>query len=525
MPRMTAPTDHAPDPELSLVPRPGQPAVRWRLSEAIERVQGMVNENRFQQAGFVNTQLMRGFPQSVAVRLLMAEIWQGVRRFDRAAPLIEALLTECPGDDTVLYTAARYYARIREGARARALMERAVELKPGDDDYRHGLGYVCRINGDREAAVAALAKACELNPANVMAQWDYALLTREASTGAGLAEIERLADSPDMDATRRGVLHFAAAVRLRGRDVDAEFAHLDRANALIASQRPWDDAVEARQVGRIRRLIDRRFVEQLSASAPAGDDAPAPIFIVGLPRSGTTLAEQVLGAHPKVCPAGESEALRGALEAGGREQHAQGVIGQWLSADNPDAAATLGRILPVARRLFSTHPLIAAAAGRRVADKSIGNLLIAGIIPLVFPRARVIYMRRDPLDVVLSCYQLYFPVGHHYIYRMESIAKRWRLYDDWLAELGRLYPARLRTVSYDALVKNPEAEVRGLLDFCGLAWNESCLHFYRQDTIVETDGMMETRQPIHARASGRWRPYARHLAPAAAILGIDAGIH
>jgi len=507
--------------QVRLAPSPGAEALTCTFQEALDRIHRCVNAGEYQSAGFMASQLMEKFPHDVTLRQLLAEAWMGIGRFDKAEPLITELLREEPRNHGVVHTAGNYYLRTHDGARARACMEKAVRLSPDDDHYHYSLGYVCRSTGRREEAIVALRRALALNPRNANAWWEYVLLTREDPAPGDREKVETLAESADLDPESRGLMNFTAALYFRDKDPDAEFEWLERANALLAARRPWDDDAEERRFRQIRAGIDPALIRQVTGGATSGapPEGPSPVFIVAMPRSGTTLLEQVLGAHSAMHPVGESEALMRALQQAAARLQIRGGPWDWLESGT--GAAVISRLSVELPRDFLRQPLVAVAGDRRVVDKSIGNLNIAGLIPLLYPQARVLYLRRHPLDVVLSCYRLYFPIGHHYIYRLESIAKRYRMYDTWMDELAALYPEQIRIVSYDDLVRDPEPGVRGIFDFCGLDWEEGCLDFHRRESVVETDGMLETFRPIHSGASGRWHAFRRHLGPAAQILGID----
>jgi hypothetical protein len=248
--------------------------------------------------------------------------------------------------------------------------------------------------------------------------------------------------------------------------------------------------------------------ELLESRAGLGARSPAPIFVVGMPRSGTTLIEQILAAHPAVHGAGELRYMRRIIER---------------ISDFPQGVATLDA--DTLKRLGEDYlsRLEALAGGKpRVVDKAPGNFVCAGLIRLILPDAKIIHARRDPVDTCLSCYTKLFADALNFTYDMTELGRYCRDYlklmDYWRAVLPA---SHFLEVDYEAVVDDIEAEARRMLEFLELPWDPACLEFYRVERPVRTASVNQVRQPIYRSSSGRWRKHADALQPLLKTLEIE----
>jgi hypothetical protein len=246
-----------------------------------------------------------------------------------------------------------------------------------------------------------------------------------------------------------------------------------------------------------------------------GKGAPSalPVFIVGLPRSGTTLIEQIVSSHPAVTGAGELSALRLVIEASGH-------FPDRLSGLNGDAAAQLFRQLG-GEYLSRVTPL---AQGRaHLIDKMPANFLYAGLIPLILPGARIIHARRDPVDTCLSCYTKLFGGEQSFTYNQTELGEFYRRYERLMAHWRAVLPAQqFIEVDYETVVEDLEGEARRLVDFLGLPWDDACVAFHENRRVVRTASVNQVRQPIYKTSKGRWQAYAEYLGPLLDALGVQA---
>ena len=263
---------------------------------------------------------------------------------------------------------------------------------------------------------------------------------------------------------------------------------------------------EAADTSRRLSAIAARAVEFASDPAPGARLSELPIFIVGMPRCGSTLVEQILASHPDIHGGGELLQSRALFEAG-LASSAQSQVPAQAAMDQV-ADAVLARL----RR--------AAAAAQRVVDKDLTNFLHLGIIHRVFPRARIIHCRRDPLETCFSAYTRLFFGSFGYVYQMDELGRYYRDYHALMKHWRSALPRHAFTeIDYETLVMQPESETRRLLDFLGLDWNDRCLRFFESGRTVSTSSATQVRQPIYRSSLRRAEPLRAHLEPLIAALG------
>lgn len=363
------------------------------------------------------------------------------------------------------------------------------------------LGNLREDRGDRDGAREAYQRALAVEPANSLALARLAGVTD--SQGAKVADRLRTALArEDLSAADKADLGFSLAALL-----DAS-GHYDEAFA-----RAEDANLASREAGGSRAIYDRsahehfadQLIETFDRPVPDGAAEEAPTFICGLFRSGSTLIEQILGAHSRVTPGGELD-LTPALVA--------------RMPDYPGAVAGADRA--TVKRWRETYcaglPAI-PEQGRVVTDKRPDNFLHIGLIKTIFPAAKIVHTFRNPLDNLLSLYFLNLDPGMAYALDLEDSAHWYREYRRLMEHWRRLYPNDIFDVDYDALVHDPGPVINELLGFLALDWEDGLLDFHRTRSAVKTASVWQVRQPLHSRSSGRWRNYRKQLEPVIGLLG------
>jgi tetratricopeptide (TPR) repeat protein len=404
---------------------------------------------------------------------------------------------------------------IRQGrvAEAAACLRRAVELEPSRAEIWFTLGRALAILGDLDVARAAMSRAVELDPHAEEAVYTLAGLQpmNDGSPGAEAAfgAVSRLAGDLDrLPPEKRPPAMFAMARALESRgEFDSAFAFMAQANAIVRAGLSFDIADDERRMDAFARIFDGPFLERLK---DLGSASEAPIFIFGMARSGTTLIEQILSAHPQVHAGGELASLTEAIAA---QTHGGSTYSAW--AENVSGADC--------RALAQTYidSLPPASPGQtRITDKGLGNFEHLGLIHLCLPKATIIHCSRDPRDACLSCYGTLFRQGHKHAFDLAELGRFWRAYDRLMAHWRAvLPPGRMLEVPYENVVEDVEAWARRLIAHCGLEWDDACLSFHETKREIHTASMAQVRRPIYASSVGRWRPFARHLGPLLEALG------
>ncbi len=470
--------------------------------------------------------------------------------------------------------------RMGKAAEAERSFRRAVELDGGNADFHKNLGMILQQLGRSDEALAASQKALEISPEHPGAHNTLGLIYTDRGAFERAAEHYRralrakpdyaearhnfgwlLEQRGDFDDARRAYRQSLAArpgfyrawyalsrVHAVDRD-DPAFAQLERlkntrplaphagADLSFALGKMYEDIGEYtaafnhfRRGNEYRRLMPgqafdpaayTRAVDGLIADTPAaafdrtdtiGDPTERPVFVVGMPRSGTTLLEQVLAAHPRVAGAGESGGI-GAISnrclrnAGG----ARAAIRQM----DADAARSWAAAYREGLEQYR-------GGAERIVDKMPDNFQALWCIAAVFPRAKLIHMRRDARDTCLSCYKTHFFKGHPYANDQVSLGRYYRDYARLMEHWHRVLPRAIHRVRYEDLVTDFEKTVADVLAFAGLAWHDDCLDFHRAKRRISTASSYQVRQPLYTGSVGKWRAYEPHLGPLLAELeGVD----
>ena len=256
----------------------------------------------------------------------------------------------------------------------------------------------------------------------------------------------------------------------------------------------------------VDRVIATFTPELLAEKVEFGNPSELPVFIVGMPRSGTSLVEQIAASHPDVYGAGELDDMRRIAVA------LSARLG--TSETYPEVVR---RLDPITTRAIAEEHLAQlrthSAAAARITDKLPINFHRLGLAAILFPRARLIHCMRDPLDTCVSCYFQEFAHGQPFAYDLGYLGRFYRDYERLMAHWHRVLPGKILDIPYEALIADQEGWSRKLIDFLGLPWDDRCLAFYKKERLVRTASFWQVRQPIYASSVGRWRHYAKHLRP------------
>ena len=300
----------------------------------------------------------------------------------------------------------------------------------------------------------------------------------------------------------------AGAIAENAGDYDDAFAHFAEAKRFSGSR--FDPASQKEVFATLKRVFSEEFLEERKSW---GDKSPRPVFIVGMPRSGTTLTEQILARHPEMAAGGELGDL--------------GAIASSLGFRAVDAGAfakrlpklTMKETKELARRYLAVLDRVSLPAAR-VTDKMPHNFQHLGLVALLFPNARIIHCRREPLDTCVSCYTTQLRAHiHGYASDLSTLGGYYREYAGLMQHWRRVLPLPVYELDYERLIEDPETESRRIVEFVGLSWDPACLAPQESGLPVNTQSRTQVRQPIYGSSVGRWRRYEKHLGPLKAALG------
>lgn len=378
--------------------------------------------------------------------------------------------------------------------------EKALRINPRIAAAHNNLGNALKKQGNFSEAAASYQKALTLNPGFANAHRNLSALTTYRPGDPHLDQMAARLSTPDLSDSDRMHLCFALAKAYDdlGRD-ETGFRHLVQANRLRKKLLGYDIRRDLQLAADIKKWFRHTWPVPPSAR-PAGI---RPVFIVGMPRSGTTLVEQILASHSEVYGAGELDAMNR-------------FMAKVMTGSDPD---TLNAGLMAATAADLRQDYLAALADLKVretviTDKMPKNFMWTGFILTAFPEAAVIHLKRTTMATCWSVYKTCFSSkGNGYAYDMKDLAAFYHLYEDLMSFWEDRFPGRIHTLFYEDLTENQEAETRNLLDYCGLPWADACLSFHKTERMVNTASAAQVRKKMYTGSSDVWKRYKAYLEP------------
>jgi tetratricopeptide (TPR) repeat protein len=508
------------------------------------RAQELLRLGQLDRAQELCVRILKHEPAHADAHFLLGMIAAQKRRFDKALAFVERAIALDGGRAEYHAHRGRCLAMRRQTDQALAAVERAMELKPNDalswdtigvvlshagdhnraadsfgrsarlrpnnPGYQFNLASSLKFIGDLEGAEQAYEAAIAADPAFYRAHWALANLRRQTAQRNHVGRLERLLPEAETDVDGQLYLRYSLAKEYEDLgQYDRAFDCWQAANQRKRASLDYDIADDAA----IFEALQRKF-RGLGQSPATGCGTEEPIFILGMPRTGTTLVERILSSHSQVHSAGELQNLgllikRGAATPSRRILDEE-TIRRGLELD----PAALGQAY-----LDSTRPGTGHTA--HFIDKTPLNFLLIGFIYRALPNARIICLRRHPLDTVLSNFRQLFALQfsyYNYAYDIEDTARYFLLFNALMQFWDEELPGRILRVDYESLVADQAGESRRIIEHCGLAWEEACLNFEQNAAPVATASAAQVREPVYTRAVARWRRYADQLAPARALL-------
>lgn len=440
----------------------------------------------------------------------MAAAFKQLHRFDEAAIVLRRLAQLRPDSAAVMHSLADTLYNADAIDQSLAAYHEAIRLDPKSQEARLGMAETCEATGRFKQAKAQYLAVLRRDPDNAAALAKILQLREGEADGKWARQAAELAERPDTDAAVKMRLNIGLAYHYdRTGAYELAFQHLKLARDEQARRHPFDSNGYTSAIDTLIDVLTKDFYESAQTS---GISSIRPIFIVGMPRSGTTLTEQILASHSQVAAGGELAALPAAshrvLELSA--QHRPYPFGL--------LALSQGSLATLARDYLEHLDKIDATAGR-VTDKLPFNFMHLGLIPLLFPNATIVHCRRDPLDNCMSCYFTSFAEEIQFTNDLDRLGRYYADYHRLMEHWKGAFPMRIFDLHYEDLVSNTEVAIRHLLDHCKLEWEDACLHFYLTERGIRTPSRWQVRQPIYGNSVARWRNYQERLEPLKRALG------
>jgi cytochrome c-type biogenesis protein CcmH/NrfG len=459
----------------------------------------------FAQAEGLLARALELAPHHIPLRFEYAHILFSQVKNTAALPVIEALVEEEPGNPAHSMLLAMCLANLGEFDRSLALYERLMDEMVKQPELLTHYAYTLRYAGRRADSVAVARRALALAPRTGVPWWCLADMKNEAFSDADLAAMRRQLEDDAMPALERYHLQYALGKALEQQGAFAEsFTHYAKGAALRRAEISYSADGNTQEMARHRAF----FTEfRLAAGAAHGHPDPAPIFVVGLPRVGSTLVEQILASHSAVEGTQELREISEISNDIGL-YFGMGAGSQYperLAGFSPEQIAAYGARYIANTRMFrrTDRPFYI--------DKMPGNWVFTGLIHTILPNAKIIDVRRHPMATGFSVFKQLFSTGADYSYDLTEIGRYYSDYVKTMAHFDQMLPGRVHRVSYETLVADTEAEIRAMLEYCELPFEPACLRFWETRRAVATPSVEQVRRPIFKDAVEQWRNYAPWL--------------
>jgi tetratricopeptide (TPR) repeat protein len=520
----------------------------------INRARALAELEQFDAGLGIVEQVLTLQPGNALAWFVRGQIFTSMERHDEALDAFSRALAIQPGLAEARLGLGRAYIWLKRHEDALATFENLIVIKADDPDVWHGYGDALVELGQDDEAMAAYQKAVTLKPDHAFVHGSIAgllmalgrideasqtyrkAITLDPQTSAfyygGLVSTKKINagdvaameaqaadDSFSRSKRKRMLIEFALGnAYADSRDHRRAFQYLLAANAAKRSMIDYRET----EIFANFDMIEKVFTTELiSTRSSLGVASRQPIFIIGMPRSGSTLIEQILASHPAVDGAGEVPAFTEAtVETTGRVQNPQ-----VSKTPYPDFVPLLDgpMIKSIGENYLARLAALAPSGKDRITDKLLGNFLQAGLIHLVFPNAVILHTVRNPVDTCVSCFSIMFRDKVNYTYDLAELGRYYVRYQRLMAHWHRILPpGRILDVTYEDVVADLEGQARRILSHCGLPWDDRCLAFHKTERQVRTASVTQVRQPIYKSSVSRWRAYEEFLGPLLKELGVDA---
>jgi Tfp pilus assembly protein PilF len=491
----------------------GNPAQRIlaEVDHLIKIAQQRLRAGRPAEAETAYRQILAIKPNFAEVHNDLGNVLCDQERFDEAQPHYERAIALRPDLFEAHSNLGNIFSHQQNFCQAAAQFQQALLLKPNNPGAHNELGKVLKDQGQLDQALASFDRALALNPDLAEAHYNRATLKTFGRGDADLAALEALAARGDrLPSGKMIYVHFALGKALDDAgEHDRAFQQWLLGGSLKRKELIHDESSNRQLFERVAQVFDAKLLER---SSVVGNSPAAPIFILGMPRSGSTLVEQILASHPQVHAGGELQNLArvafAAYDANGQAI----VYPEYVPRLGPDSLGRLGQAYLASLPTLPTGKTW-------ITDKAPGNLFYAGLIRMALPGAKIIHTVRDPIDTCISCFSTLFTNGHQFSYELTELGRYYRQYSNLMDHWRSVLPAgAMLDVVYENVVDNLEEQARRLVEYCGLPWDDRCLSFHETSRPITTASSVQVRRPLYRNSLARWRRYESHLGPLLAEL-------
>jgi len=466
----------------------------------------------YDKAGAAYTNALRIKPEYPEAMLGLARVNKENDKLDEALVLVKRVLEIDPEREDAYCLRGEILLKMGSYAECGEAYRHALSLNDKLISAHIGLGQLEMELGNIDEAKHHFEQAMEIDPDEVAPYAFMAQAKKMEPEDPVVARLEKEAENIDSIPQIKAMsLHFALGKTYDDiGDYDRAFSHFLEGCRMKRARIQYDPDLQDRFFQSVRQFFTKERIEQLSG---AGDPSGVPIFVLGMPRSGTTLVETILASHPDVFAAGE---LHDMLRIANQPKPGVKSEGFPLSMQGltREDLAQMGKRYVTGLRNYS-------ADAPRITDKMPGNFMVVGLIHIILPNARIIHLRRNAADVCLSAFTKHFVKNSQYFsYDLTELGRYYANYADLMEHWRKVLPeGAFYEVQYEDLVSDPETNTRAMLEYCGLSWNDACLSPHKTERSVKTASVAQVREPIYTKSVERWRRYEKHLGPLMEALG------
>lgn len=458
---------------------------------------------RYEESIRIYQQAIKHHPNMPELYSRMGKAFHQFQQFEQAEKVCRIALKLNPDHVQSLYNLIDIYADLKMPAESEAAGRKAIELSPDLLPAYDALSNMFKYYGKFSEAQEILQKGIERFPEDGGLHYNLIYTKGFEADDAFIQKLVKSYGAAKQDKDKIAFAFGLARLYEARKDYETAFRYYAEGNALHEKNFPFDIEGFESWIDSIKENFDAEWKENIDGY---GNEELTPIFIVGLPRCGSTLVEQVLDSHSQVAGGGEMRVIPdiGELATFNLTGKPYPLSAKLLKAEG---------IKQLADYYLSFIRQMGIASTPHPTDKMLGNYCYVGLIHLLFPKAKVIFCTRNPMDHCLSMYQQCFYGKHPYGYNLTTLGRVYKKHMEMMEHWKSLLPGMIIEVPYEEMVADTEGMAKRIVAFCGMEWEEACLEFYRNTRAIRTASVLQVRQPVYNNAVDKWRVYEKFLAP------------